>query len=804
MNLQAIPEELKALRQWVIWRAVTNEQGRVTKPPFQARQPQYQASVDRPETWATFEECVAVMRAHPDLAHGLGFVFTRNDPYFGIDIDSEGKVSPAVLETRREFVSAMLEGPLTYTERSPSGEGYHIIGRGRLPEAGKRVTSLQVEVYGEDRYFTFTGIVYNGRNEITDQQPFLDWVYSNLVAAGRQTLSTTENSSERPQGLSDEQVLRLCAEYHPTFWVRYTAQQGCDPGEWSDTFMAIVGIIDRFTGDVEQVQRLVMTSPMVTHAQPSAAGETREAKARRTLPSTLTRVRQGNNGQLHFINHGRAMYENIVRTREQRALEAAERLRNAEEAIRGKQILDAFPMLAEHHKTLTRPPGWVGEYVKATEGAMFHPFTKYAIPATLAALAGIIARGYKLPSGTGLNLNFILAAPTSTGKTQTMAAWNRFMTEASNAIGNTLAGQSKSRILMQGTSSIQGIFEDFMAMPSLCWSIEECAAQLKSMSEGTSPTEVQLRDAFNTLFDVSEHGSLFSPPRSVANRRANIAPINNLCVSTFWTTTDSKFDAFGTDALDGFLSRVTVIRHTGSAGTRVRDSDVQRYLPALLRDRLIQLLTSAKQLDETYAMNANAAVALLVPVSTQQVSALIEDVQDIIERIKDAALNRELPPAYTAVARLPLVAQRIAGVLAVVDNPYQPTITNEHFLWSFGYALQSMLTLLADMDKGELGTDASDATMAVVRVLTRLSRKPEYKGLPGVPRQVLRDNLKHVKPFNLYTPQNIRGGRSKQVSETFELMIKEGMLSEIELPAQTSGRPVKLLCPTDDSVWSND
>jgi len=803
MQIDKIPDELKARPQWVVWRSIVDG-GKVTKPPYQPHAPQYLANVNRPETWGTFDAAVKAWRDNPSLVAGIGFMFTDADEYFGIDLDDESKVAPEHLPMRREFVNQLLASVNTYAEISPSGKGLHLIGRGRVPAAGRRSPHLQIEVYGAERYFTMTGNVLDGRAEITDQQQFVDWVFA--AFAPKQTDLVGDIDAHRQNDLTDEEVVRLATNYHAQFAPRFNAQADCGPGDWSDTFMMVVGIIERFTGRVEQVERIIMNSPMVLHAPPSSAGETRVAKAQRNFRHVLARVRQGNNGLLRFAEHGRQQYENMCRTREARARATADEIRKqAEEAVSAMSagsasLLNAFPQLGQEHLVLTRPPGVVGEFVQATERGMFHPFAKFAIPATLAALAGVVARGYKLSSGSGLNLNFILAAPSGSGKTQTMETWKEFMSTASRSIENTLSGPSRIRIIAASTSSIQGIFEDFMALPSAVWMIEECKSQLSAMSDPKSNVDSQLRDAYNELFDASRHGKPFSPPRSVANRKANIEPIENLSISTYWTTTESKFDVFGADALDGFLSRVVVIRHKGSGGDIVPPWQVVRRLPDELNQILVDRLAAAKRLDETYEMSAIEAGKLITVVSTDGVEQLAWEMMQIAERIKNASHNGTLDPAYTGVSRVPVAAMRLAAILAVMESPYAPSVTREQYCWAFGYLLQNLAALLNDMDKGELGEGATDEMLAIVRGVKALLKDPAHKGAAGIPRNVLREHVKRRKPFSTSSASSF-AGVGKRVTDALDLMVKEGMLEIVTAPSGTRGRPPELLCPTDDPIW---
>lgn len=802
MNLDAIPAELRARPQWVVWRSVISGDA-VTKPPYNPRNPTYGADHSNPNTWGSFEEAVDVWKKNPSIFSGIGYVFSRDDDYFGIDVDDESKVKPEYLEARRHFVNQLMSQVDTYTEVSPSGNGLHMIGRGKLPVDGKRSVNMKIELYCASRFFTVTGDVVYGKTEIKDQQEFLLSVFGAMVPdTGAEVVHDTE--TYRRLDLTDAEVIRLATNFNPTFAPRYNAQVGCGPGDWSDTFMAIVGMIDRFTGSVEQVQRIVFNSPMVMLAPPSNSGETRIEKAKRNLDNVLRTVRQGNNGLLHFSEHGRQIVENMERAKAERARIAMEALAKAEEAIAGmssgsKSVLEAFPQLTTEHKMLTRPPGIVGQFVEATEKGSFKPFTKFAIPATLSTLAGIISRGFKISGGSGINVNFILVAPSNAGKTQTMKAWERFMNDAIQALGGSLSGPANSRILNTSTSSIQAMMQDFMDVPSLVWFVEECYSQLSSMNEGKSATDTHLRDAFNQLYDAGSHGSKFSGPRSVANRKVNIEPIDNLNVSTFWTTTTSKFDLFNEDALDGFLSRVVVIRHHAPGGEPVQYIE---DIPPHLRDALIQRLASAKQLDETYKLSPFEAGKLLTTVSTEQVSDLHWQFIKTVDAIANAAIDGRLPPIYGAISRLPLTAQRIAATLAVMENPFTPSVTPEQYKWAFGYLLQNLVSLLTSVDFGDLGSGASDEVVAIVRAVKELM-KQQGKGLPGVSRQLLRDYAKQRKPFSEFKGHGYGGGRSQKVSDTITHMMTEGMLEEIQLPPTGRGRPPVYIAPVlSDPVWA--
>lgn len=802
MNLAAIPAELKTRPQWVVWRSVIGQNARgetiVTKPPFQPRNLQFGANTTDPRTWGTFEEAVACLQSNPSIAEGIGFVFTEEDDFYGVDIDDENKVDPDLRLMRNELVSKIVGNSKSYAETSPSGRGLHIIAKGSIPMEGRRSQKLQLEVYGSKRYFTITGDVYNGRSEIVEEQDMANWLFADFLAQANDNSGgpLVDVDVHRRLDMSDEEVIQAANNFSPSFAPRFNAQIGCEPGEWSETFIAVIGVLDQITGKVDQIQRIVLGSPMVLQAPNAGNGETRLSKAQRNFNHVLGRVRGNNTGFLQQVAHGRSIMTAIREKREREAKELAERiLAKAEGAFskNGVEMLKAFP-LDPRFLDLAPPPGLVGEYVKATLDYCANPFLKFSLPSTLSALCGIVARSYKLPSGSGLNANFVLAAPTSTGKTQTMDAWEDYLTRAASAIGNTVSGPARNRIIKASAASIQGIYPDFMDMPSCVWFISECASQLKQMSEPKSSTDTQLRDAYNDLYDVSKIGRMFSPPRSVASNKANLEPIPNLSVTTYWTTTTSKFDVFNDDAADGFLSRVIVIRHDGPAGEAVPDWDLKKHLPDELHQRLVTQMSLAKAYDERYQIEPGSAYQFTTVVSTEGVEAHGWAFRQIAERIKNAALSKAMPIGYVAVARLPMTAMRLAGMLAVIENPYTPSITVEQYEWAFGYLLQNLAALLSDMDHGEVGSHMSRDMDVAVREIKRMMRKAKSH---GVKKGELVHELRLRKPFK----DAISPGDA--VRRTLLDMVSNELLDEVSIPVSGRGRPAAMYCPTDAAIWSS-
>jgi hypothetical protein len=172
------PAELADKKQWVVWR-LESRKGKETKVPYRARDGR-NASTTRSADWCTFEQA---LEGRDRLGmYGIGFVFSKNDPYCGVDFDHcfvKGELHPDA----KRYIDALG----SYAERSPSGTGVHVIVRASLNGQGTRTGETpwggNYEAYDQGRYFTFTGNVLNGLRAILDGQDAFDEQHSELVGS---------------------------------------------------------------------------------------------------------------------------------------------------------------------------------------------------------------------------------------------------------------------------------------------------------------------------------------------------------------------------------------------------------------------------------------------------------------------------------------------------------------------------------------------------------------------------------------------------------------------------------------------
>jgi len=201
-ELDKIPPELKAFRQWVCYRP--------NKIPVNPKTGD-NAEANDPDTWGEIDQAVSHWEAHRgNGVAGVGFEFSHEDPYTGIDLDKcrdpeTGEIEPWALEIVRRFNS--------YTEVSPSGTGLHIWIKAKLPPSGRK--KGKVEMYDGGRYFTMTGHHLDGTpTAIEDRQAELETLHRETFGKTSEEPKQARGKSTKttPRGLSDDELIRKITE----------------------------------------------------------------------------------------------------------------------------------------------------------------------------------------------------------------------------------------------------------------------------------------------------------------------------------------------------------------------------------------------------------------------------------------------------------------------------------------------------------------------------------------------------------------------------------------------------------------
>ncbi|MBI3966637.1 MAG: hypothetical protein HY329_13465 [Chloroflexi bacterium] len=173
-NLNNIAPGLIERDQWVCWRLQPSKRDPsiLAKIPKNARTGRNASTTD-PTTWNSFDVAAAAYRESPTSYDGIGFVFSNDDDFAGLDLD--GCRNPETGEIAA-WAWPIIKQLNTRTEISPSGTGVKMFARGSLPP-GRRSGEIEagdvpakVELYSDGRFFTVTGLCVPGTPETIEER----------------------------------------------------------------------------------------------------------------------------------------------------------------------------------------------------------------------------------------------------------------------------------------------------------------------------------------------------------------------------------------------------------------------------------------------------------------------------------------------------------------------------------------------------------------------------------------------------------------------------------------------------------
>ncbi|MCM0356862.1 phage/plasmid primase, P4 family [Staphylococcus aureus] len=197
-----IPQELKLVPNWVLWRAEWNEkQQNYGKVPYNING--YRASATNEKTWCDFES-VSIEYEVDEQYTGIGFVLSDDNNFVCLDIDNavdeKGQINS-------ELALKMMQ--LTYCEKSPSGTGLHCFFKGKLPDNRKKKrTDLDIELYDSARFMTVTGCTI-GQSDICDNQEVLNTLVDEYFKENLSVNDVVREESNTNMQLSDEDIINI-------------------------------------------------------------------------------------------------------------------------------------------------------------------------------------------------------------------------------------------------------------------------------------------------------------------------------------------------------------------------------------------------------------------------------------------------------------------------------------------------------------------------------------------------------------------------------------------------------------------
>ncbi|MCX6682152.1 MAG: phage/plasmid primase, P4 family [Methanoregula sp.] len=255
VNFGNIPDQIKMIPNWIIWRNETKD-GLVTKIPYNPITGD-KADTTNSGTWSTFE--VAVQSFKVNGFNGIGFVLTKDSDIIGVDFDhvinDDGEIDPDIEGYIQQFNS--------YAEISPSGKGIHILCIGKKP--GNRSRKANIEMYDSGRYLTVTGNVLSQYTWIRASQAAIDSLYSKIDDSPRPDPASTFPNIEKDE-LSDDTIISIInsskkREYREHFRDLINGDFSKYPSQ-SEADQALCNYLAFYTKNAVQIDRIFRKSKL--------------------------------------------------------------------------------------------------------------------------------------------------------------------------------------------------------------------------------------------------------------------------------------------------------------------------------------------------------------------------------------------------------------------------------------------------------------------------------------------------------------------------------------------------------------
>lgn len=708
MSLYDIPAELRERRQWILWRFEWRKddpehQLKPTKIPYIPRPGCGKASVTNPADWGTFDEAVqAPLTCVEPVDHdtplevsgysGLGFVFTANDPYTGIDLDDTQGNEEAYqrqFKVFREFDS--------YSELSPSGKGMHIFVKGQIP-GGKGRRRAFIELYCQERFFTMTGNVQRDV-PIAERQELLNILYEQMgppvkeyahVQDQAQTETDEEIIAQARRALNGDKF----SDLYDGDWVSHYPGDGT--GDQSRADFALIDILAYWSKNQAQVTRLFLQSQLgqrdKARSRPSYV-ENMVKRAYDNQPVSIDLASAREHIQRMIAETSSAVYPNLPAVAFEGGAAGepggnpAAPVSHAPGLTSGTTNNPASAGSGDPSSPVVFPPGLVGEIASFILSVSPRPVPQISLAAAIALMSGICGRSYNV-SGTGLNQYIIMLAMTGAGKDAVSVGISKLMAAVKQSVRDAGDFQGPGELV-----SSAGLIKWLARKPAVLSILGEFGVKMQELASPSANAHLKsLERVLLQMYSKSGAGNVFDP-MAYSDIDKNTDPLHSPALTILGESVPERFYSALEEHViaSGLLPRFLVFEYLGDR--QYLKEDTQKILPPLaLVETMASLTAHSLSL-------SNQGQVVDVPM-TPDAAKLFKD----FDRWTTDEINKDKSDVNAHLwNRAHLKAMKLAAVVAVGINYHGPLITYDEANYATNEVVKQTRRMLSKFETGQIG-----------------------------------------------------------------------------------------------------
>lgn len=751
-NFFNVPMELQQLNQWACWMYRDTDSGKKTKVPVNPVTKKW-AKKNDPTTWCSFEDAIA----HSVAYDGIGFMVSHDDPYIFVDFDDSE--DPQVI-ANQQFYFQQLN---SYSERSPSGRGLHILVRGKL-ESGRRRDKIEVYPYS---FMTVTGDVYHDV-PIREAQVLVEQLWETLEGVADNSEFKDHNVTS---DVSDFDIYNLAlnaknGDLFNDLWNGNWEKHDHTGQKQSAADLKLVNILAFYTQDRGQIVRMFRQSGL---------GQRDKAKRFDYCQKMVTKAFDNIVPQVDFSglmsNLGLQKLEPVeeLSSLQAQAEKIEVKLAEVETKIHDEKSKQESDLAYEI------PPGLTGDLANFIYQQAWKPVKEISVIGALGLMAGIAGRSYNA-SGYGLNLYLLLLARTGRGKEAISKGYEKLFDATAPMMptlrsfkgpGDLASGQALLRYMSDHqTKSFVSVFGEFGPM-------------LKRI---TSPTaigaDLMTQKVMLDMYSKSGKSGRIDPT-AYSDAERNTKTIESPAFSFVAESAPKWFDILADEGMieTGLLPRFIIAQYDG---IRVPSNELgpSVYPSQKLCEDFMGLATQSLQ-----NMQVNEPKPVPLDAAAQEASRQLDRECDHIINTATEDIICEL------WNRVHLNTIKVAGIIAVGIDFYNPIITLESWNWAEKFVKYNLSKLQSKFDEGgalkNYGSSESDEVKkvedSIVEFLVRDIASLESYGVPPtlhrcgvIPWAYFSRRLPRLKPF-----KDSKIGAVNALKRAVSNLIDNGDLQEV-------------------------